>query len=104
KQRRPDDRPRKPPARTHPSLESLSMRTRECHGARSIPRASGSVRVIAVALIAFAGPPRAQPIPPPDAAVKAYQAGEAAAEKKAWPLVVRKTNEALAARHKQAKT
>src|SRR5664279_1186210 len=104
KQRRPDDRPRKPQARTHPSLESLSMRIRECHGARSIPRASGSVRVIAVALIAFAGPLRAQAILPPDAAVKAYQAGQAAAEKKDWPLVVRKMNEALATGHTQAKT
>jgi hypothetical protein len=60
--------------------------------------------VIAVALIAFAGPLRAQAILPPDAAVKAYQAGQAAAEKKDWPLVVRKMNEALATGHTQAKT
>ena len=80
------------------------MRSWECHGARSIPRASGSVRVIAVALIAFAGPLRAQAILPPDAAVKAYQAGQAAAQKKDWPLVVRKMNDALATGHTQART
>jgi hypothetical protein len=80
------------------------MRTRECHGACSIPRASGSVRVIAVALIAFGGPLRAQAILPPDAAVKAYQAGQAAAQKKDWPLVVRKMNDALATGHTQART
>lgn len=80
------------------------MRTRECHGARLIPRASGSVRAIAVALIALAGQLRAQAILPPDAAVKAYQAGQAAAQKKDWPLVVRKMNDALATGHTQART
>lgn len=80
------------------------MRSWECHGARFIPRASGSVRVIAVALIAFAGPLRAQAILPPDAAVKAYQAGQAAAQRKDWPLVVRKMNDALATGHTQART
>jgi hypothetical protein len=79
------------------------MRSWECHGARSIPRASESVRVIAVALIAFAGPLRAQAILPPDAAVKAYQAGQAAAQRKDWPLVVRKMNDALATGHTHAK-
>ena len=80
------------------------MRTRECHGELSIPRASGSFRLIAVALIAFAGPLRAQAILPPDAAVKAYQAGQAAAQRKDWPLVVRKMNDALATGHTQART
>ena len=80
------------------------MRSWQCHGARSIPRASGSVRAIAVALVAFAGPLRAQAILPPDAAVKAYQAGQAAAQKKDWPLVVRKMNDALATGHTQART
>ena len=79
------------------------MRSWECHGARSIPRASKSVQAIAVALIAFAGPLRAQAILPPDAAVKAYQAGQAAAQRKDWPLVVRKMNEALATGHTQAR-
>jgi hypothetical protein len=60
--------------------------------------------VIAVALIAFAGPLRAQAILPPDAAVKAYQAGQAAAQRKDWPLVVRKMNDALATGHTQART
>jgi tetratricopeptide (TPR) repeat protein len=63
---------------------------------------AGAVRVIAVALIAYAGPLRAHAILPPDAAVKAYQAGQAAAQKKDWPLVVRKMNEALATGHTQA--
>jgi hypothetical protein len=58
--------------------------------------------MIAVALVAFAGPLRAQAILPPDAAVKAYQAGQAAAQKKDWPLVVRKMNDALATGHTQA--
>jgi hypothetical protein len=57
-----------------------------------------------VALIAFAGPLRAQAILPPDAAVKAYQAGQAAAQRKDWPLVVRKMNDALATGHTQART
>ena len=56
-----------------------------------------------MALIAFAGPLAAQAILPPDAAVKAYQAGQAAALKKDWPLVVRKMNEALATGHTQAR-
>src|SRR5512141_3393013 len=80
------------------------MRTRKCHGARSIPRAPGSVGMIAAAFIAFAGPLRAQAILPPDAAVKAYQAGQAAALKKDWPLVIRKMNDALATGHTQART
>lgn len=78
------------------------MRSWECHGARSIPRVSGSVRAIAVALVAFAAPLRAEAILPPDAAVRAYQAGQAAAQKKDWPLVVRKMNDALATGHTQA--
>jgi hypothetical protein len=36
--------------------------------------------------------------------VKAYQAGQAAAQKKDWPLVVRKMNDALATGHTQART
>jgi hypothetical protein len=80
------------------------MRSWQCHGVRSIPRAPGAVRVIAVALVVFAGPLRAQAILPPDAAVKAYQAGHAAALKKDWPLVIRKMNDALATGHTQART
>ncbi len=80
------------------------MRSWECHGTRSIPRASGSVGAIAVALVVFAGPLQAQAILPPDAAVKAYQAGQAAAQRKDWPLVVRKMNDALATGHTQART
>ena len=60
--------------------------------------------MIGVALVAFAGPLLAQAILPPDAAVKAYQAGQAAAQKKDWPLVVRKMNDALATGHTQART
>jgi hypothetical protein len=71
---------------------------------RSIPRASGSVGVIAMAFVALAGPLSAQPILPPDAAVKAYQAGQAAAQKRDWPLVVRKMNDALSTGHTQART
>jgi hypothetical protein len=80
------------------------MRTRECHGARSIPRASGSVGAIALAVVALAGLLSAQPILPPDAAVKAYQAGQAAARKRDWPLVVRRMNDALTTGHTQART
>jgi len=60
--------------------------------------------VIAVALIALASPLSAQPILPPDAAVKAYQTGQAAAQKRDWPLVVRKMNDALSTGHTQART
>jgi hypothetical protein len=56
-----------------------------------------------VALVFFAGPLQAQAILPPDAAVKAYQAGQAAAQRKDWPLVVRKMNDALATGHTQAR-
>lgn len=80
------------------------MRSRECHVARRIPRRPGSAAVIAAVLVAFAAPLSAQLILPPDAAVKAYQAGQAAARKKDWPLVVRKMNDALATGHTQART
>ena len=36
--------------------------------------------------------------------MKAYQAGQAAAQRKDWPLVVRKMNDALATGHTQART
>ena len=58
---------------------------------------------IAVVLIALAGPLSAQAILPPDAAVKAYQAGQAAAQRKDWPLVIQKMNDALATGHTHAK-
>jgi hypothetical protein len=60
--------------------------------------------VIALALATLASPLSAQPILPPDAAVKAYQAGQAAAQKRDWPLVVRKMNDALSTGHTQART
>ena len=80
------------------------MRSWECHGVGSIPRRAGAAQVLAVALLALAGRLPAQPILPPDAAVKAYQSGQAAAQRKDWPLVVRKMNEALATGHTQART
>ena len=60
--------------------------------------------VIAAALVALAGPLSAQAILPPDAAVKAYQAGQAAAQRKDWPLVIQKMNDALATGHTHART
>jgi hypothetical protein len=80
------------------------MRSRECQAARGIPRGPLSVAWIAVGLIALAAPVAAQPILPPDAAVKAYQDGQAAARKRDWPLVVRRMNDALATGHTQART
>jgi hypothetical protein len=59
--------------------------------------------VLAVAVVALAGPLSAQAILPPDAAVKAYQAGQAAAQRKDWPLVIRKMNDALSTGHTHAK-
>jgi hypothetical protein len=79
------------------------MRSRECHGARGIPRASGFATATAATLLALFDPLSAQLILPPDAAVKAYQAGQTAARKKDWPLVVRKMNDALATGHTHAK-
>lgn len=70
---------------------------------RNIPRGTGSLGVIAIALVALAGPLSAQAILPPDAAVKAYQAGQAAAQRKDWPLVIRKMNDALATGHTHAR-
>jgi hypothetical protein len=59
--------------------------------------------VIALVVVALAGRLSAQAILPPDAAVKAYQAGQAAAQRKDWPLVIRKMNDALATGHTHAK-
>ncbi len=70
---------------------------------RTIPRGIGSVGVIAAVLAALAGPLSAQAILPPDAAVKAYQAGQAAAQKKDWPLVIRRMDEALGTGHTHAR-
>ena len=70
---------------------------------RTIPRGTGSLGVIAALLVALAGPLSAQAILPPDAAVKAYQAGQAAAQRKDWPLVIRKMNDALATGHTHAR-
>ncbi len=58
---------------------------------------------IAVVLVALANPLSAHAILPPDAAVKAYQAGQAAAQRKDWPLVIRKMNDALATGHTHAR-
>ena len=59
--------------------------------------------VIAALLVALTGPLAAQAILPPDAAVKAYQAGQAAAQRKDWPLVIQKMNDALATGHTHAR-
>lgn len=59
--------------------------------------------LIAALLVALAGPLSAQVILPPDAAVKAYQAGRAAAARKDWPLVIRRMNDALATGHTHAR-
>jgi hypothetical protein len=59
--------------------------------------------VIAVVLVTLAAPLSAQGILPPDAAVKAYQAGQAAAQRKDWPLVIQKMNDALATGHTHAR-
>jgi len=59
--------------------------------------------VVAIALVTLAGPLSAQAILPPDAAVKAYQAGQAAAQRKDWPLVIRRMNDALATGHTHAR-
>ena len=60
--------------------------------------------VIAALLVALAGPLSALAILPPDAAVKAYQAGQAAAQRRDWPLVIQKMNDALGTGHTHAKT
>ncbi|MCM3875572.1 MAG: hypothetical protein NEA02_04050 [Thermoanaerobaculia bacterium] len=79
------------------------MRSWECLAAGTIPRRTGSVGVIAALLFALTGPLPAQVSLPPDAAVRAYQAGQAAALRKDWPLVIRKMNDALATGHTHAK-
>ncbi len=79
------------------------MRTWECLGVGTFPRGIGSAGVIAALLVALAAPLSAQAILPPDAAVKAYQAGQAAAQRKDWPLVIQKMNDALATGHTHAK-
>jgi hypothetical protein len=58
---------------------------------------------LAALVLALAGPAAPQSILPPDAAVKAYQAGVAAAGRKDWPEVVKKMNEALATGHRDVK-
>ncbi len=79
------------------------MRSWECHGEGTIPRGTGSTGVIAIVLVTLAAPLSAQAILPPDAAVKAYQAGQAAAQRKDWPLVIQKMNDALATGHTHAR-
>ena len=78
------------------------MRSWECHGAGTFPRGPGPLGVIAIA-VALAAPLSAQAILPPDAAVKAYQAGQAAAQRKNWTLAIRRMNDALATGHTHAK-
>ncbi|MDL2716294.1 MAG: hypothetical protein PT977_00945 [Acidobacteriota bacterium] len=59
--------------------------------------------MIAALLVALTGQLSAQVILPPDAAVKAYQAGQAAAQRKDWPLAIQKMNDALATGHTHAR-
>jgi hypothetical protein len=79
------------------------MLPRECPVAVPTPRVSGWIPVLAALLLAPAGPAAPQSILPPDAAVKAYQSGVAAAGRKDWPEVLRRMEEALATGHREVK-
>ena len=75
------------------------MLLRECPGPVPTPRVSGWTPALAALLLALAGPAAPQSILPPDAAVKAYQAGVASAGRKDWPGVLKRMNEALGTGH-----
>ncbi len=79
------------------------MLPRECPGSVPTPRFSAWTRVLLALVATLAGPAAAQSILPPDAAVKAYQAGVEAAGRKEWPEVLKRMNEALATGHRDAK-
>jgi hypothetical protein len=79
------------------------MLFRECPVAVSTPRGAGWLPALAVSLLAAAGPAAPQSILPPDAAVKAYQSGVAAAGRRDWAEVWRRMNEALATGHRDVK-
>lgn len=79
------------------------MLPRECPGWVPTPRVSGWIPVVAALFVALAGPAAPQSILPPDAAVKAYQAGVEAAGRKDWPAVLKRMNEALGTGHRDVK-
>ena len=77
------------------------MLPRECPGPVLTPRQAGLYPVLGALILALAGPAAPQAILPPDAAVKAYQAGVDAAGRREWPAVVRRMDEALATGHRE---
>src|SRR5512141_1285660 len=79
------------------------MRPRECPVAVPTPRATGWLPALAVLLLAPAGPAAPQSILPPDAAVKAYQSGGAAAGRKDWAEALKRMNEAIGTGHRDVK-
>ncbi len=79
------------------------MLPRECPVAVPTPRVSGWTPALAALFLALAGPAAPQSILPPDAAVKAYQSGVAAAGRKDWAEVLKRMNEALATGHRDVK-
>jgi tetratricopeptide (TPR) repeat protein len=79
------------------------MLPRECPGSVPTPRVSGWTPALAAFFLALAGPAAPQSILPPDAAVKAYQAGVEAAGRKEWPAVLKRMNEALGTGHRDVK-
>jgi hypothetical protein len=79
------------------------MLPRECLGSVPTPRVSGWIRAVAALVLALADPAAAQPILPPDAAVKAYQAGVEAAGRKDWAAVLDRMDEALGTGHREVK-
>ncbi|MEO8055682.1 MAG: hypothetical protein ABI768_11025 [Acidobacteriota bacterium] len=79
------------------------MLPRECPVAVPTPRVSGRIPALAALLLALAGPAAPQSILPPDAAVKAYQAGVAAAGRKDWLDVLKRMDEALGTGHRDVK-
>ena len=79
------------------------MLPRECPVAVPTPRVSGWIAAFAALFLALAGPAAPQSILPPDAAVKAYQAGVAAAGRKDWPEVLKRMEEALGTGHRDVK-
>ena len=75
----------------------------ECPVAVSTPRVAGWLPGLGMLLLALAGPAAPQSILPPDAAVKAYQAGVAAAGRRDWAETLKRMNEALGTGHRDVK-
>jgi hypothetical protein len=77
------------------------MVSRECPVAAPTPRPARRYPILGAVFLSLAWSAASEAILPPDAAVRAYQAGVDAAGRKDWQTVFRRMNEALATGHRE---